>query len=67
MVARGQSEGDMRSCLMHRISVWEDKILEIGVSLVAQWLRLHASTARGTGSIPDWGTKIPHATEQLGP
>ena len=25
-----------------------------------QWLRLQASNARGTGSIPDWGTKIPH-------
>ena len=23
--------------------------------------------ARDTGSIPDWGTKIPHATEQLSP
>ena len=26
-----------------------------------QWLRLHASTARGTGVIPGQGTKIPHA------
>ena len=30
-------------------------------SLVAQWLRLHASSARGTGSIPGQRTKIPHA------
>ena len=29
-------------------------------SLVVQWLRLHASTTRATGSIPSWGTKIPH-------
>ena len=33
-----------------------------GDFLVVQWLRLHASTAGGTGSIPGWGTKIPHAT-----
>ena len=32
-----------------------------GTSLVVQWLRLHASNAGGTGSIPGWGTKIPHA------
>ena len=26
------------------------------------WSRLHASNARGMGSIPGRGTKIPHAT-----
>ena len=31
-------------------------------SLAVQWLRLHASAAGGVGSIPGWGTKIPHAT-----
>ena len=31
-----------------------------GASLVVQWLRLCASTAGGMGSIPGWGTKIPH-------
>ena len=31
-------------------------------SLVVQWLRLHASRARGVGLTPGWGTKIPHAT-----
>ena len=31
--------------------------LKIGSSLVVQWLRFHASTAEGLGSIPDWGTK----------
>ena len=30
-------------------------------SLVVQWLRLQASTSGGMGSIPGWGTKIPHA------
>ena len=28
---------------------------------MVQWLRLHASTAVDMGSIPGWGTKIPHA------
>ena len=30
---------------------------------MAQWLRLCASTAGGTGSIPDLGTKIPRAAQ----
>ena len=33
-----------------------------GTLLAVQWLRLHASTARGTGSTPGWGTKIQHAS-----
>ena len=33
-----------------------------GISLAVQCLRLHASNARGVGSIPAWGTKIPHAS-----
>ena len=32
-----------------------------GTSLAVRWLRLCASTAGGTGSIPGRGTKIPHA------
>ena len=32
-----------------------------GNSLVVQWLGLQASTAGGTGLIPDQGTKISHA------
>jgi len=31
-------------------------------SLAVQWLRLHAFTGVGTGSIPNWGTKISLAT-----
>ena len=31
-----------------------------GTSLVVQWLWLHAANAGGVGSIPGWGTKIPH-------
>lgn len=33
----------------------------IGDFLVVQGLRLCTSTARGTGLIPDWGTRILHA------
>ena len=33
-----------------------------GTSLVVQWFRLHASNAGVMGSIPGWGTKIPHAS-----
>ena len=39
----------------------------VGNSLAIQRLGLCASTARGTGSIPGRGTKIPHATQHLGP
>ena len=28
---------------------------------MVQWLKLCASTVGGAGSIPGWGTKIPHA------
>ena len=40
------------------------KSISIGTSLAAQWLRLHAPNAGGTGSRPGRGTKIPHATWQ---
>ena len=29
---------------------------------MVQWLRIHVSSAEGAGSIPGWGTKIPHAS-----
>ena len=35
----------------------------LGTSLAVQGLRLHASNAGGTGSIPGQGTKIPHAKQ----
>ena len=37
---------------------------QAGISQVVQWLRLRASTAGGTGSIPGPGTKIPYAEWQ---
>ena len=33
-------------------------------SLVVQWLGLRTSTAGDMGSIPSWGTKIPHASQR---
>ena len=33
-----------------------------GNSLMVHWVGLYASTAKGMGLIPDWGTKIPHST-----
>ena len=35
-----------------------------GNSLAVQWLGLCALTAEGLGSIPGWGTKIPHAAQR---
>ena len=34
-----------------------------GTSLVVQWLRLCAPHAGRMGSIPGWGTKIPHVMQ----
>jgi len=49
---------------MHNHRLPEKGVLEItycGISLVVQWLRLHAPTAGGMGSILGWGTNMPHA------
>ena len=32
--------------------------------VVVQWLRLCIFNARGMDLTPDWGTKIPHATQR---
>ena len=37
-------------------------MVRAGTSLAVQWLGLCASIARGTGSNPGQGTKIPQAT-----
>ena len=37
------------------------KNIQHGTSLAVQWLRLRVSNAGGTGSIPGWGTNLPHA------
>ena len=33
---------------------------QCGTSLVVQWLRFYTPDTAGMGSIPGWGTKIPH-------
>ena len=42
-----------------KVQLPEDSAKNLGTSLVVQWLRLHASSAEGAGSIPGQGTKIP--------
>ena len=43
---------------MDRVSDLQDeKVLEMGTSLVVQWLRLHTPNARGPGSIPGQETR----------
>ena len=37
----------------------------LGTSLVVQWLRLYTSNAGDPGSIPDQGTKTPHASVKI--
>ena len=32
---------------------------------MVQWLRLHASTAGGVGSIRSWGLKIPQCSQKV--
>ena len=50
-------------CELHlNKAVISEKTERRGASLAVQWLRLCISTAGGTGLIPDWGTRIPHAT-----
>ena len=39
----------------------------VGTFLVVQWLRICLAMQGDLGLIPGWGTKIPHATEQLSP
>ena len=38
--------------------------MDPGTSLAVQWLRLHASNARGKGSIPGRGTKTPRVARR---
>ena len=38
------------------------KMNQTRISLAVQWLTLCTPNSRGAGSIPGWGSKIPHAT-----
>ena len=52
-----------QSFLLHQLlhKQLEFKIIIMGTSLAVQWLGFSAFIAEGTGSVPGWGTKIPHA------
>ena len=39
------------------------KYRRTGTSLAIQWLEIHTSAIGDMSSIPDWGTKIPHAMQ----
>ena len=64
-----------RSCLVGKLRLhcrtlpwgrWEGNYQKGGApgsSLAVQWLRLCTSSAGGEGSIPGYGTKIPHAVQ----
>ena len=56
-------EEEIKTHLYSLISVKELYLLlkkTFGTSLAVQWLRFRTSTARGVGSIPGRGNKIPH-------
>ena len=50
-------ESDMTEATQHASSVGLQ--FKKTTSLVVEWLRLCTPTARGTGSISGWGTKVP--------
>ena len=49
--------------IRNKVKTVKEKKSKLGTSPVVQWLRLWASTAGGMGSIPGWGTKVPHAVQ----
>ena len=55
--ARGQRQRDLLGRCDRRPG-------KVGTSLAVQRFRSRASTVRGTGSIPRWGTTIPHAVQR---
>ena len=48
-----------------QVNVTRSKVFQVGASLVAQWLRVHLLVWGDMGSIPGWGTRIPHALVPL--
>ena len=48
--------------MIHTTMSYEDYMKEMRDFLAVQWLKLWASTAGDTGSIPGRGTKILHAS-----
>ena len=64
---RGQEnkDGNFHKLIEDIFILKKTKAPHIGISLVAQWLRVHCQ-CRGHGFEP-WSGKIPHAAEQLSP
>ena len=57
-------ESELRSLGQYSLCFCVDVKVRGGTSLMIHWLRLRASTAKGTSSIPDRETNIPHVTWQ---
>ena len=55
-----EETGKFPSLIALRFLISLKKAIFWGISLVVQWLRLHASTSGGKGSILGWETKIPY-------
>ena len=53
-----------QAVLSNLVVLCQYQLPALGVSLVVQWLRLHAFNAEGMGTILGWGTEIPHAAVQ---
>ena len=49
---------DWKLLFADNMTVYRKYRRRIRTSIADQWLRIHAFTAGGTGSIPGWGTKI---------
>ena len=56
-----QKKKKKKRCFLKKQKKQTEKLR--GTSLTDQWLRLCISTAGGTGSIPDWRTKILHSMQ----
>ena len=59
----GRSPLAQDKCLVQCLGLGVNSRNSSANSLVVLRLRLHAPSARDVGSIPGWGTKIPHATQ----
>ena len=58
-----EARGAARHPRLHRPAPQTKELSGPETSLAVQWLRLHASTAGGTGLIPGGRTKVPHAAQ----
>ena len=56
----GQLSPNIDSLILRTLDYSIFKKFTLATSPAVQWLRPHTSIARGAGSIPGQGTKIPH-------